>query len=176
MTPQEINDLLSKTRDQKFRKKTEKQVFVGQAISTVRKGQESNHKGKTRPWAGKPRVNKSVEHHTEETKKKISKTKEEKNISLGITKKVRIKKLRRDFQTEDTKKKISKSIVELQGVKCFAIDPNGARYDFDTIKHCEIKLDYKNLTPNAMNIFPLDGSLKVGKRGRWKGWTFGRIV
>jgi hypothetical protein len=176
MTPQEINDLLAKTRNQKFRKKTEKQVFVGQAISTVRKGQESIHKGKERSFKGKPRVNKSVEQHTEETKKKIGETKKEKNVRLGITRKVRVKKPRRDFQTEETKGKIQKSIIELQGVKCVAIDPLGNRYEFDTIKDCEINLDYKNLTPNAVNIFPVDGSHKIGKKGKWQGWTFFRII
>ena len=44
----------------------------GQNISKAKKGKESNHKGKTRPWAGQQRKIKSVEQHTEETKAKIS--------------------------------------------------------------------------------------------------------
>lgn len=74
-------------------------------ISKSRKGQESNHKGKTRPWAGKPRENKSIEHHTEETKARISKSK------LGTpapNKGVPMK--------EESKQKMSKIIVTPDGI------------------------------------------------------------
>lgn len=145
----------------------------GKLISESKKGVESPFKGKERSFKGKPRINKSVEHHTEESKLKISKTKEEKRILLGITKKVKTKKSR--SKSEGTKNKISQSISELHGVKCIVIDPTGIRYEFDTIKECEIKLNYENLTPNARIVFPLDGSSKVGRRGKWKGWTFFRI-
>ena len=109
-------------------------------------------------------------------KKKISITKKEKYSIFNIDKPPKPKKIRSKFRTEETKKKIAKTIIDLQGIKCIVIDPNGTRYEFNTIKECESKLNYKNLTPNAVNIFPIDGSLKVGKRGRWKGWTFFRII
>ena len=49
-------------------------------ISQSKKGKISNHKGKTRPWAGKSRLNKSVNQHSAETKHKISSTKINKSL------------------------------------------------------------------------------------------------
>jgi len=46
----------------------------GEQISKAKRGKESNHKGKTRPWKGKP-SHFAGQTHTIETRNKISKTK-----------------------------------------------------------------------------------------------------
>lgn len=116
--------------------------------------------------------------HSEESCLKISKANIGKVLSKEICQKMSKSRTgkKKKPHTEETKKQISDSKIKLQGVKCYVIDPNGIRYDFDSIKECEIKLGYKNLTPNAVSIFPLDGSQKVGKSGKWKGWIFARII
>lgn len=91
------NKYLSMTEEEKNKR--------NKSISEAKQGKESYHKGKTRPWAGKKRINKSVETHTEETKSKISKSKIGcKAWNDGIPMK------------ENAKQKMSKIIVTPDGI------------------------------------------------------------
>jgi len=89
MTPEEINELLQNNRDQKFRKRTDGQLFQGSQLkgrarpehSELMKtnnpmlGKEHPNKGKSIPQIGRPGVAKP-----EGFGKKVSKTRKEKGF------------------------------------------------------------------------------------------------
>lgn len=81
--------------------------------------------------------------------------------------------------TEETKKIMSqkrgtRATVELK--PCYAISPDETRFEFSSIKECSEKLEYNSLQGNAHMLLPTDGTPWKCSRGKFKGWTFGRII
>jgi hypothetical protein len=81
--------------------------------------------------------------------------------------------------SEETKKIISqkrgtRATAELK--PCYAIDPSGKRFDFNSISECGIQLNYPSFVNNAHMLLPEDGTTWKVQRGKFKGWSFARIV
>ena len=151
-------------------RKGEKNPFFGKTHSEeTKKRLSTNHKGlqagEKNPMFGKKRP--------DELKEKLSKLYKgvkvgEKNPFFGKT------------HSEETKKILSEK-RKLQPVTnelkpCYAIDPFGIRFDFKSLSECGISLNYPSFRNNAHQLLPNDGTLWKVQRGRFKGWSFGRIV
>jgi hypothetical protein len=68
----------------------------------------------------------------------------------------------------------SKPTTELK--PCYAIDPKGKKYDFESIAECVKQLNYPSLIGNAHKCIPIDGTIWNPKFGKFKGWKFARII
>jgi len=105
-TPEELAlDAYMASLNEKKLNVSDNKLIANAKLSKERKGQTSIHKGKERSFKGKPRVTKSVEYHSEETKKKISEKKKGKP-SLNKGKSL----------LESTKQKICKKIKTPDGI------------------------------------------------------------
>ena len=147
----------------------EKNPFYGkthtpETVEFIRKFNKGLHAGEKNPMYGKT--------HTEEVKRQSrerNKIYYENNGGTFLGKK----------HTEETKKIMSKkrgtrATTELK--PCYAIDTIGKRFEFTSIKECSKTLGYNSLQGNAHMLLPLDGTPWKCSRGKFKDWTFGRIV
>ena len=81
--------------------------------------------------------------------------------------------------SQETKKLMSqkrgtRATAELK--PCYAIDPSGKRLDFNSITECSKTLNYPSLMGNAHQLLPLDGTPWKVQRGKFKGWSFARVI
>jgi hypothetical protein len=166
-------------------------------ITNFKKFYEENpdkiRKGEKNPFFGKK--------HSEETRKLLSETHiglqaGEKNPMYGRTHTEEVKQQSRDrnklncelkgggtFLGKNHSEESKKLMSEKRGTRatrelksCYAIDPSGTRFDFNSITECSKILDYPSLMGNAHKLFPKDGTLWNVKQGKFKGWSFARVI
>jgi hypothetical protein len=135
-----------------------------EAVERIRNANVGLHAGEKNPMFGKT--------HTEEVKEQSRERNKifyENNNPSFLGKK----------HTEESKKIIkekrgTRATVELK--PCYAIDPTGKRFNFNSISECSIKLKFSSLIGNAHKLLPSDGTIWKVQRGKFKGWIFARII
>jgi hypothetical protein len=165
--------------------------------STAQKNSYYNNPGRKLVGENAPFYGKT---HSEKTRKLLSETHiglqaGEKNPMYGKTHTDEVKQQSRERNkiyyenndptflgkkhTEETKKLMSvkrgnRATVELK--PCYAIDPQGNRFEFNSITECSKSLDYPSLMGNAHILLPENGTPWKVQRGKFKGWSFARII
>jgi len=154
---------------------------------------DKRRKGEKNPFFGKTHSSKTIEIIR---KANIGLQAGEKNPMYGKTHTEEVKQQSRDrnkiyFElngggtflgkkhSEETKKILSekrgtRATVELK--PCYAIDPSGKRLDFNSITECSKTLNYPSLMGNTHKLLPENGTPWNVKQGKFKGWSFSRII
>jgi len=201
LTPDELNARLDETRDQKFRKKSQKQIDqinLLKELNNIKRQDPYWQKKWKKDRAGNPKwVANQKQSALARSKDPIWQQKQkegilkkrqdpewQKNQILGFKKrsnnakwkknhKEALQKLAKDPNWIEKKRQIH-SLA--RGTKCQVKEPNQAWQTFNSFNEAARHYKWNNLSTHPDGTFPLDGSIKQWVAGKHKGWQTRRII
>lgn len=198
LTPSELNTRLAETRDQKFRHQTQARIDGLARLSANNKVKAQTKEGQAKLKARSQTAgfkNRDVKSYwqTEEgkAKKKAQGEKFKKENNPEFAKKlskIHKDRLKDPKQRSKFKKTIAKffndplkvaergkKITLARGSRCQVKQPGKDWQTFDSFGEASRYYNW-NLSGDPKTYFPEDGKIKVGNKGKFKGWQTRRII